>query len=65
MELQEYLLVRDNNITLTKSYESTSLIEAGKILSKKHPNTSFGVVDKKGVFIWQGEGAQNRTPSSE
>ena len=59
MELQEYLLLRDND-TLTKSYESESLVEAAKILSIKHPGISFGVVDKNGTFIWQGESAHNR-----
>ncbi len=64
MDLQEYLLVRDDNVALTKSYESVSLIEAGKILSENNPHISYGVVDKKGVFIWQGESAQKRTLSS-
>lgn len=65
MELQEYLLVRGNNTLITKSYESASLIEAGKILSEQNPDTIFGVVDNKGIFIWQGESDHKRPPDSD
>ena len=59
-ELPEFFLIREDDI-LTKSYESESLIEAGRILSKQTPHLMFGVKDKDGIFIWQGKNAPKGT----
>lgn len=60
-ELQEFFLLKQGKgnkwVRVTKSYESTSLVEAAKGLTKQHPDINFGVVDKDGVFIWHGKSA--------
>lgn len=59
-ELQEFFLMRQSEsgkwLQVTKSYESSSLIQAGKALTQQHPGINFGVADKEGTFLWQGNG---------
>ena len=68
-ELQEYFLLKQGKggswFEITKSYESSSLIQAGKDLSKQYPDINFGVRDKEGTFLWQGKGTPQEVPATD